>query len=107
MPIIPLGAALGIPESGPDGACTMLVVEDRSRGQGMVMGNTAPPEETKYIAIQVDNFGMETDAYVKPLLPPMSSLKGVLGITITAEGRPVFLVDIPQIISAPSLAAGD
>ena len=107
MPIIPLGTALGIPENGADGTCTMLVVEDRSGRQGTIIEGTTPPEETKHIAIQVDNFGMETDAYIKPLLPPISSLKGVLGITITAEGRPVFLVDIPQIISAASLATGD
>ena len=46
----------------------------------------------------VDDFGDEIDAYVKPLLPPMSKLRGASGITVLGDGRPVFLLDIPQII---------
>jgi two-component system chemotaxis sensor kinase CheA len=107
LPIIPLGAALGIPENGSRRTCSMLVVEDRSGDRGSAEGASPASDERRLVALQVDNFGMETDAYIKPLLPPISNLKGVLGLTITAEGRPVFLVDIPQIISAAQLATGD
>jgi len=50
-------------------------------------------------ALKVDDFGDEIDAYVKPLLPPISRLWGASGLTIMGDGRPVFLLDVQQIIS--------
>jgi len=66
-----------------------------------------PPEAlgTGHAGVVVDGYGLEIDAYVRPLTPPLSRLWGVSGITIMGDGRPVFLVDLAQVISrAPGFA---
>ncbi len=68
----------------------------------MIVEKEQEGEERGFIGLKVDDFGVELDAYIKPLLPPMSRLWGVAGITIMGDGRPVFLLDIPQILSRVS-----
>ncbi len=47
----------------------------------------------KTSGIIVDDFEGEIDAYIKPLSTPMSSMKGITGVTVLGDGRPVCLLD--------------
>ncbi len=92
IPLISLDKTLGIEKGPGKGLQTVLVVEK--------VKQAATEEERKnLVGIKVDGFGDEIDAYIKPLLPPISKLWGVSGITIMSDGRPVFLLDLNQIIS--------
>ena len=89
IPVVSLAASLGI-ETAPRQSRTLIVLDASSTLRG---------SEARTIAgLVVDDFSDEIDAYVKPLLPPMSRLRGASGITVLGDGRPVFLLDIPQII---------
>ncbi len=90
IPVVSLAAALGIKDE-PRGKKTLIVLDARS-----TLG--ASPEKS-LAGLVVDDFSDEMDAYVKPLLPPISKLRGASGITVLGDGRPVFLLDVPQIIS--------
>lgn len=104
IPLLPLGVALGVPEEADRQAYTVVVVEDPRSGMIDPANDSA---HKKFVGIRVDDFGEEIDAYIKPLLPPMSKLRGVSGITITGDGRPVFLVDIANIISMTATIGKD
>ncbi len=96
VPVAPLCGLLGMKEGPQRAACTLIVVE----GRGEVKDGGK-----RLIALKADDFGAELDAYVKPLLPPMSRLWGVSGIAIMGDGRPAFLLDLPQIISRAGAVA--
>lgn len=87
VPLLSLAGALGMKHAERPFS-TVIFVEYRGSVEA---GDLA--------GIIVDDFGDEIDAYVKPLLPPISRLGGVSGITIMGDGRPVFLLDLPYIIS--------
>lgn len=89
IPVVPLGLAMGL--SGNERAFYTLILVDGGKMPGA--------SERMLAALRVDDFGDEIDAYIKPLLPPISRLWGASGITIMGDGRPVFLLDIQQIIS--------
>lgn len=89
IPAVSLSAALGIKEKARDFK-TLIVVD--------ISANTASTGAKTHAGLIVDDFSDEIDAYVKPLLPPISKLRGASGITILGDGRPVFLLDIPQIV---------
>lgn len=91
VPVVDLASIIGLPGSGAGPSSTIVIVEKEQEGA-----------ERGFIGLRVDDFGVELDAYIKPLLPPMSRLWGVAGITIMGDGRPVFLLDIPQILSRVS-----
>lgn len=108
VPVIDLKTALGLEgvqplESGDAGDATLSKTDTCTiiLAQGQAETNERQAEEARswLVGIHVDDFGDEIDAYIKPLLPPMSKLKGASGITIMGDGRPVFLLDIPQIAS--------
>ncbi|MBI5587814.1 MAG: chemotaxis protein CheW [Deltaproteobacteria bacterium] len=89
VPLIHLAAALCMKHAERPFS-TIIVVEHRGEsGVGAI----------NLVGVIVDDFGDEIDAYIKPLLPPISKLGGVSGITIMGDGRPVFLLDLPHIIS--------
>jgi len=90
IPVVSLAAALGI-KAEPRGKRTLVVLDARS-----TLGASA---DKTLAGLVVDDFSDEMDAYVKPLLPPISRLRGASGITVLGDGRPVFLLDVPQIIS--------
>lgn len=90
VPVLPLGPVFGLKEK--EGKGTILVLVDGSPVLGR--GNGSP-----FAALKVESFGAEIDAYVKPLLPPISKLWGASGMTMMVDGSPVFLLDIQQIIS--------
>lgn len=89
IPAVSLASSFGI-ETEPRPTMTLLVL-DAAATLGGAEGRTLA-------GLVVDDFGDEIDAYVKPLVPPMSKLSGASGITVLGNGRPVFLLDIPQII---------
>lgn len=93
IPVIGLGSALGIRKRHENRRSTVILVE----GADAVSG--ARGEGALVVGVVVDNFLDEIDAYVKPLTPPISRIWGVSGITIMGDGRPVFLLDLTQIIS--------
>ncbi|MBI5826317.1 MAG: Hpt domain-containing protein [Deltaproteobacteria bacterium] len=87
IPVIGLGSALGIRKRHENRLSTVILVDGSGAGGTGVVG------------VVVDSFLDEIDAYVKPLTPPISRIWGVSGITIMGDGRPVFLLDLTQIIS--------
>ncbi|MDH4226482.1 MAG: ATP-binding protein [Deltaproteobacteria bacterium] len=56
-------------------------------------------EGDELFALAFDDFVDDMDAYIRPLAPPFSSIWCAAGITILGNGRPVFLLDIPQLAS--------
>ncbi|MBE7415571.1 MAG: Hpt domain-containing protein [Deltaproteobacteria bacterium] len=90
VPIVSLAPLFGLPER--DGRSHTLVLVDGSP----VLGQNG---ESPLAALRVDGFGAEIDAYVKPLLPPISKLWGASGMTMMVDGSPVFLLDVQQLIS--------
>lgn len=93
LPVINLGDVLGLDNSSSKREVfTVIVTEWHDRG-------IEEAGVRSLVGIQVDDFGDEIDAYIKPLLPPMSKLWGASGITIMGDGRPVFLLDLPAIIA--------
>jgi len=50
------------------------------------------------VGLEVDGTGEEIEAYIKPLPPPLSRMRGVSGVTILGSGRPVFLLDLPSLL---------
>lgn len=117
VPVIDLKTALGLEGGEAEGVtpfktdiCTIILAEGQAETLVTRLDNERPPASDMrgqaaegpakwLVGIKVDDFGDEIDAYIKPLLPPMSKLKGASGITIMGDGRPVFLLDIPQIAS--------
>lgn len=95
VPVVSLARLLGMEEVTERPFYTIIIVES---GKGNGNGNGL-------IGLRVDDFGDEMEAYIKPLVPPMSRLWGVTGIAVMGDGRPVFLLDLPQIISKATAQA--
>lgn len=95
VPVVRLSTVLGMEEKDNGGPSTLIIMEGRKKG-----------EERKFVGLVVDDFGSEVDAYIKPLLPPISKVWGVSGITIMSDGRPVFLLDSQQIFGKALTLAG-
>lgn len=90
VPVVSLASLFGLPER--EGGSHTLVLVDGSPLLGQDGGSPLA-------AFRVDGFGAEIDAYVKPLLPPISRLWGASGMTMMVDGSPVFLLDVQQLIS--------
>ncbi len=101
---MPLASAVGLEETGRREIYTVVVAGtgNHSGGGTEAAGSAA----TGLAAFRVDDFLSELDAYINPLLPPMSRLKGVSGITVMGDGRPVFLLDLPYLIARARGARG-
>ncbi len=84
IPVVNLAAEMGM---------------EPGRGPGAVLVVEGANGENGHVGIFVDDFGMEMEAYVKSLAPPLTGLWGVSGVTVMGDGRPVFILDIPQITS--------
>jgi two-component system chemotaxis sensor kinase CheA len=52
----------------------------------------------KIFGLGVKDTGEEMEAYIKPLVPPLTKVKGVSGATILGNGRPVFLLDLAALL---------
>jgi two-component system chemotaxis sensor kinase CheA len=49
------------------------------------------------VALSVARFAGQQDIYLKPLPPLLASLRGLAGLTVLGDGRPVFLLDVGQL----------
>ena len=49
------------------------------------------------VALRVTRFAGQQDIYVKPLPPLLAPLRGLAGMTVLGDGRPVFLLDLGQL----------
>ena len=89
VPIVPLANLMSMNEGTERATYTLIIVDSGEGADGA----------KDLIAFKVDDFGAEMNAYIKPLLPPISKLWGISGIAIMGDGRPVFLLDLQQIIA--------
>ena len=93
VPLVDLARVMGMKPRGRSVPRAVLIVEPGGRAR--------PGRDLR--GIKVDDFGMEIEAYVKALRPPLASLWGVTGITIMGDGRPVFVLDVAQIAAMQTL----
>jgi len=91
IPLVDLAGRMGIRTETRPGAALIVATGTQRTLREAVPGG--------HIGILVDNFGMEMDAYVKTLTAPLMKIWGVSGVTVMGDGRPVFILDIAQIIS--------
>lgn len=90
---------------------TALGMDETSRPERpastvIVIRSTTDETDRRLTGFAVDDFGEEIDAYIRPLLPPMARLRGVMGMTVMDEARPVFLLDMAQLTSKPTGRTG-
>ncbi|MBI5562156.1 MAG: chemotaxis protein CheW [Deltaproteobacteria bacterium] len=102
VPVISLGAALGMAEAPERDYYSLIIVHGRTLSG---VSPAVEAETREVAAIRVDAFGDEIDAYIRPLAPPISRLWGASGITVMGDGRAVFLLDVSQIVSKALLTA--
>ena len=88
LPSIKLREIFGIGGETKGDLSTLVLVQTDS---------TEPDGTNKLATIEVDNLVDEIDAYIRPLMPPLSKLSCASGFTILGDGRPVFLLDVPQV----------
>ncbi|ADO69025.1 chemotaxis protein CheA [Stigmatella aurantiaca] len=84
LPVHALDALLGIPESSHKGLRPFVVME----------------VDTGKVALAVDRLLGQEEAVLKPLSKPLDLLPGLSGVTILGSGRPVFILDVPRLLSA-------
>lgn len=107
IPIVPLWKEMGMHfESKRDAYTVLLVRAGRAGDSNAGLDAQSNGAAAGLFGIKVDDFGFEMDAYIRPLVPPMSRLWGVSGITIFGDGRPVFLVDVQQVVSKAMFRRG-
>ena len=82
LPVHPLGALLSLPAD-----------EREVRPHVVVEGDTGR------VALQVDRLFGQEEAVLKPLPPPLDLVPGLAGVTILGTGRPVFILDVPRLLS--------
>ncbi len=64
----------------------------------VLFGATHKQDGTFSCALEIDEVVDELDAYIRPLVPPFSRLTSASGFTILGDGRPVFLLDVSQLM---------
>jgi two-component system chemotaxis sensor kinase CheA len=79
--VIDLAARLGI-EPGPRGRVVPLVLAELREQR---------------VALLVDRLDRQQEIYVKPLPRLLASARGLAGLTVLGDGRPVFLLDLNQL----------
>jgi two-component system, chemotaxis family, sensor kinase CheA len=84
LPVHALDSLLGIPESTHRGVRPFVVME----------------VDTGKVALAVDRLLGQEEAVLKPLSKPLDLLPGLSGVTILGSGRPVFILDVPRLLSA-------
>ncbi|MFQ5428381.1 MAG: chemotaxis protein CheA [Thermodesulfobacteriota bacterium] len=91
IPVVDLAMQMGI-ESEARGRAVLIVETEKKHPHSLIGADKS------HIGILVDDFAMEMEAYVKSLSPPLMKIWGISGVTVMGDGRPVFILDIPQII---------
>jgi two-component system chemotaxis sensor kinase CheA len=83
VPVVDLRSIMQMPVLVEKNPVSVVIVETKDKISGII----------------VDDFEGEIDAYIKPLSQPMTRMKGVIGVTVLGDGRPVFLLDPAALIS--------
>lgn len=56
--------------------------------------------DTGRLALAVDRLLGQEEVVLKALSRPLDLLPGLSGVTILGTGRPVFILDVPRLLSA-------
>jgi two-component system chemotaxis sensor kinase CheA len=83
LPVRELSALLGVAQRPPPGPRPYVVME-------------ADPGR---VALAVDGLLGQEEAVLKPLTKPLDLVPGLSGVTILGTGRPVFILDVPRLLS--------
>lgn len=83
VPVRGLSTLLGVPED-PPAPSRPYVVMDSEPGR---------------VALAVDGLLGQEEAVLKPLSRPLDWVPGLAGVTILGTGRPVFILDVPRLLS--------
>ncbi|MBX7099287.1 MAG: chemotaxis protein CheW, partial [Myxococcaceae bacterium] len=83
LPVHQLDALLQLP-GGPKGSLQPHVVVEGESGR---------------LALGVDKLLGQAEVVVKPLLRPLDLVPGLSGVTILGDGRPLFILDVPRLVS--------
>ncbi|AFE08584.1 histidine kinase DifE [Corallococcus coralloides DSM 2259] len=86
LPVHALEALLGVPATPKPGYRPFVVMEGDA-GTGKV-------------ALAVDRLLGQEEVVLKPLSRPLDLLPGLSGVTILGSGRPVFILDVPRLLTA-------
>ncbi|CAM4210002.1 chemotaxis protein CheA [Corallococcus exiguus] len=86
LPVHALESLLGVPASPMPGYRPFVVMEGDA-GTGKV-------------ALAVDRLLGQEEVVLKPLSRPLDLLPGLSGVTILGSGRPVFILDVPRLLTA-------
>lgn len=86
LPVHLLEVLLGVPASPRPGFRPFVVMEGDA-GTGKV-------------ALAVDRLLGQEEVVLKPLSRPLDLLPGLSGVTILGSGRPVFILDVPRLLTA-------
>ncbi|QSQ22568.1 chemotaxis protein CheA [Pyxidicoccus parkwayensis] len=84
LPVHSLDSLVGVPAPVRQGA-RPFVVMDADSGR---------------VALAVDRLLGQEEVVLKPLSRPLDLLPGLSGVTILGSGRPVFILDVPRLLSA-------
>ncbi|ATB43786.1 chemotaxis protein CheA [Cystobacter fuscus] len=85
LPVYALGELVGVEASPRRGGVRPYVVMEGESGR---------------VALAVDKLMGQEEAVLKPLSRPLDLLPGLSGVTILGTGRPVFILDVPRLLSA-------
>ncbi|MGE6760058.1 chemotaxis protein CheA [Corallococcus interemptor] len=86
LPVHALESLLGVPAAPKPGYRPFVVMEGDA-GTGKV-------------ALAVDRLLGQEEVVLKPLSRPLDLLPGLSGVTILGSGRPVFILDVPRLLTA-------
>jgi two-component system chemotaxis sensor kinase CheA len=84
LPVYALDELVGVPAPARRGVRPYVVTEG----------------EAGRVALAVDRLLGQEEAVLKPLSRPLDLLPGLSGVTILGSGRPVFILDVPRLLSA-------
>jgi two-component system chemotaxis sensor kinase CheA len=84
LPVHALDALVGIPAPERRGVRPFVVMEG----------------DAGKVALAVDRLLGQEEVVLKPLSRPLDLLPGLSGVTILGSGRPVFILDVPRLLSA-------
>ncbi|MBN1209029.1 MAG: chemotaxis protein CheA [Myxococcaceae bacterium] len=84
LPVHELDALVGLPAPARRGVRPFVVMEG----------------DAGKVALAVDRLLGQEEVVLKPLSRPLDLLPGLSGVTILGSGRPVFILDVPRLLSA-------
>jgi two-component system, chemotaxis family, sensor kinase CheA len=84
LPVHALDTLVGIPAPARAGVRPFVVIEG----------------DAGKVALAVDRLLGQEEVVLKPLSRPLDLLPGLSGVTILGSGRPVFILDVPRLLSA-------